>query len=367
MSVLNIDNILNENDIKSKKYGNYEIMFYNKSKIIEFNEISRNIRSIVVDKNTKRIVSLSPSKSFPLDEFISQNSNFSDVIVEEFIEGTMINLFWDYYENKWEISTKTTIGGNVIFFSNKTFNKMFFETVDYCKLYFNDLNKSFSYSFVMQHPSNRIVTQFNNPSLYLIEAYNMEDNTFLDVREILNNLINVNNIYTPSILYNFSNYSDLVNYYIVNNEKSDKMGLIIRKKGSNIRTKIRNPNYEKIRMIRGNSSNLQFHYFTLMKENKVEEFLKYYPEYIKKIKKYTSINNLFINNLYKNYISCYIKKNGKLNNFPKNYKTHMFFIHQIYLNQLKPNKKVVKYDVVYDYVKKMDNSLHMWSVNFDYY
>jgi hypothetical protein len=145
------------------------------------------------------------------------------------------------------------------------------------------------------------------------------------------------------------------------------MGIIIRKSGTNIRTKIRNPNYEKIRLLRGNSSNLQYHYFTLVNENKVDEFLHYYPEYIKKIKKYSSIDNKFINNLYKNYVSCYINKNLILKHFPKNYRTHMFYIHQIYLNQLKPTKKVVKYEVVNDYVKKMDNSLHMWSVNFDYY
>ena len=105
----------------------------------------------------------------------------------------------------------------------------------------------------------------------------------------------------------------------------------------------------------------------MVNENKVDEFLHYYPEYIKKIKKYSSIDNKFINNLYKNYVSCYINKKLVLKHFPKNYRTHMFYIHQIYLNQLKPNNKVVKYEVVNDYVKKMDNSLHMWSVNFDYY
>ena len=45
----------------------------------------------------------------------------------------------------------------------------------------------------------------------------------------------------------------------------------------------------------------------------------------------------------------------------------MFYIHQIYLNKLKPDKKSIKYEVVNEYVKKMDNSLHMWSVNYDYY
>ena len=82
MSVLNIDNILNETHIKSKKFGNYDIMFYNKSKIMEFNNMTRQIRSVVVDNNDKRIVSISPSKSFHLDEFISKYPNFDEVVVE---------------------------------------------------------------------------------------------------------------------------------------------------------------------------------------------------------------------------------------------------------------------------------------------
>jgi len=360
MSVLNIDNILNEKGIKNKKFGNYSIFFYNKPQITEFNDISRSIRSVVVDNVVQKIVSLSPSKSLYMDEFISMIP-FSDVIVEEFIEGTMINLFWDVYENKWEISTKTTIGGNVIFFSNCTFNKMFYETVEYCKLDLSVLDKSISYSFVMQHPNNRIVSVFTNPCLYLIEAYNIETNTFLDVRQM--NL----NVKCPSILDNFNNYCHVVDYYNENNIPSSFMGIVIRKRGSNIRTKVRNPNYEKIRLLRGNSSNLQYHYFTLVKENKIDEFLYYYPEYINKIKKYESLDKKFIYNLYKNYVSCYINKKLELKNYPKNYKTHMFFIHHIYLNQLKPNKKTVKYDIVNEYVKKLDNSLHMWSVNFDYY
>jgi hypothetical protein len=365
MSVLNIDNILNETHIKSKKFGNYDVMFYNKTKIVEFNETTRNIRSVIVDNNEKRIVSLSPSKSLYLDEFISSNPNFEDVIVEDFIEGTMINLFWDMYKNQWEMSTKTTVGGNVIFFSSKTFNQMFYETIEFCKIELSSLNKSYSYSFVMQHPCNRIVTAFVKPSLWLIEVYDMVSQTLLNRQSIIQEING--DVKYPTIFNQFLNYSELIHFYNENEVGSHSMGLVIRRRDTNIRTKIRNPTYEKIRLLRGNSSNLQYHYFTLVKEENVDEFIKYYPEYVTKIKKYASIDNKFINNLYKNYISCYIKKNSRLNNFPKNYKTHMYYIHQIYLNQLKPNKKVVKYDIVEDYVKKLDNSLHMWSVNFDYY
>jgi hypothetical protein len=193
----------------------------------------------------------------------------------------------------------------------------------------------------------------------------MVSQTFLNRQSIIQEIIG--DVKYPTIFNQFLNYSELIHFYNENEVGSHSMGLVIRRRDTNIRTKIRNPTYEKIRLLRGNSSNLQYHYFTLVKEENVDEFLKYYPEYLTKIKKYASIDNKFINNLYKNYISCYIKKNSRLNNFPKNYKTHMYYIHQIYLNQLKPNKKVVKYDIVEDYVKKLDNSLHMWSVNFDYY
>jgi hypothetical protein len=49
--------------------------------------------------------------------------------------------------------------------------------------------------------------------------------------------------------------------------------------------------------------------------------------------------HLFTNTLYSNYVSCYIKKEKPLIEFPEQYRTHMFNIHKQYLDDLKEKKR----------------------------
>jgi hypothetical protein len=182
--------------------GPYTLMKYPPDK--KYDPEYRNMRSVIYKGD--KIVCMSPGKSVPLDETIP----LADYIVEDFVEGIMINAF---YDDEWRIATKSNIGANCTFDSTRTFAELFEDCKVSMGLSLDALNPEFSYSFVMQHPSNRIVTAFVKPSLYLIEAYNLEDQTFLDTREIIH-LFN-ENIKCPSILNNFSNtHSDLISSII---------------------------------------------------------------------------------------------------------------------------------------------------------
>jgi hypothetical protein len=100
----------------------------------------------VIFKN-KKVVCFSPPKSIPYTEFC-ENNPISTVVVDEFMDGTMINVFYDGETNKWVIATRSIVGAKCVFYSQKTFHDMFHETgIDY-----DTLNKEYCYSFVLQHP-----------------------------------------------------------------------------------------------------------------------------------------------------------------------------------------------------------------------
>ena len=86
----------------------------------------------------------------------------------------MINVFWDSnigLSGAWEISTRNTVGAESSFYkspNSKTFRTMFLEAAINNNLDLDSLNKNFCYSFVLQHPENRIVVPFKAPQLYLI-------------------------------------------------------------------------------------------------------------------------------------------------------------------------------------------------------
>ena len=85
-------------------------------------------------------------------------------------------------------------------------------------------------------------------------------------------------------------------------------------------------------------------------------FLHYYPEYIQLFKDMRSNLHDYTNQLYKNYVDCFIKKTKPLKEFPYNFKNHMFHLHEKYIDDLKPiNRYVTKY-VVMTYVNNLTAS-----------
>ena len=78
-------------------------------------------RSIICHNN--KILAFSPPKSLNINIFMNLHSE-NECLAEEFVEGTMINLFYDDSIDKWEIASKSTVGGNITFCKdNPTFSE----------------------------------------------------------------------------------------------------------------------------------------------------------------------------------------------------------------------------------------------------
>ena len=120
----------------------------------------------------------SPPKSLDKDMFINYYKE-NECIAEEFIEGTMINLFYDSSINKWEISTKSSVGGNIKFFKNQPlFSELFKDVCEHLGVNVENFDKNYCYSFVMQHPDNNIVIPIIEKSLYLVAVYQINNDKF---------------------------------------------------------------------------------------------------------------------------------------------------------------------------------------------
>jgi hypothetical protein len=142
------------------------------------------------------------------------------------------------------------------------------------------------------------------------------------------------------------------------------VGVVLFNKLTGERSKIRNPVYEQVRNLRGNQPKLQYQYLALRNTGKVAEFLKFYPENKKEFSEFRDQIHLFTNTLFSNYISCYIKKEKPLLEFSEQFRTHMFNIHKIFINELRLSKLFVTNSVVIKYVNEMHPSLLMYSLNY---
>ena len=354
------DNMMNElklNKVESRTNNGltYKVITYDKNLLSnDLTGIYGFCRSIIANSDNK-VVCFAPPKSVSAYAFIDKYPDKSiNLVAEEFVEGTMINVFWDEkigLTGGWEIATRNTVGATSCFYksssnnNNKNFREMFLEAAKECNLNLETLNPLYCYSFVLQHPCNRIVVPFEKPSLYLIAIYHIDNSDINNIRVYRMNMTaeDIMNWYKTSVkfpqIYSWTNYTELITTYASMNTSYDVVGVVLTNNLTGERTKIRNPVYEEVRSLRGNQPKLQYQYLCLRKEGKVGDFLKYYPENKYEFSAFRDQIHLFTNTLYDNYVSCYIRKEKPLKDFSPQFRTHMYTIHRLYLNEFKPQQQ----------------------------
>ena len=370
---------LNKVECRTSNNASYRIIRYDKN-FLSYDLVRSYglCRSVIVNSNNM-VVGFAPPKSISSVDFISSYSEKdTGIVAEEFVEGTMINVFWDDtigVSGGWEIATRNTVGATSSFYKGsnaKTFRDMFLEAAKEANFTFDNLIKTICYSFVLQHPENRIVVPFKKPQLYLVGTYriiNEENCLYVEVFDYKQYNTNFSfalqgtDIKIPEV-YTFETYTELIEKYGSMNTSYDVVGVVLHNKLTGERAKIRNPVYEQVRNLRGNQPKLQYQYLCLRKEGKVKDFLKFYPENKKEFSTFRDQVHLFTDTLFENYVSCYIKKMKPLKEFSEQYRTHMFNIHQKFLSELREKKLFVNNTFVQKYVNQLHPSLLMYCLNF---
>ena len=338
-------------------------------------------RSVIYD-STEKILAFSTPKSMVYETFkekyITNPEKSDSLFVNEMIEGTMIHLFYDVNHESWEIATKGAVGANYWYYRNQyvldksakqpTFRDMFLESLsisDFTSA-FESFNKTWSYTFVLQHPANHIVLDIQKPTLYLVSVYEICRDTS-EVRfispveyeslEMFKELA----IEFPT---RFEQTDNLVNEHCSIHSSNQKVGLMFTNLKTGERAVLENPNYVQLRELRGNNPNLQYQYLCLKSIGKVDEFLKAFPQYKAIFWKFYMNVSDFVTNLHQSYLDYYIKKLGiKISKqyFPLIYKMH----HEVYLPSLSTETKIImKRGVVLDYVKKIPPGELIYYLNY---
>ena len=325
----------------------YTIVRYDKSSVdmkqLENASTFGNLRSVIFSKEGK-LVCYSPPKSIQLEDF--QNIDCScRPILEEYVEGTMINMFWDDYSQSWEFATKNTVGCKKAYqtidylphnpntFPPKTFEDMFLEAYYHNNLHYIHFDKSSCYSFVLQHPENRIVSYITEPRIYLIASYKFENNNVLlndlsDIKQQVVKLVNENNF--PSVLRFPLKYEDNTNVEDFRNHPDyNVMGIIIKNPKTGCYTKIRNNTYMRIKKMVGNSPSLLSRFVTLYKEMKLNEYISLFPEHYGYFYYYQCFLNNYIYVLESYYHHIYILKNNINDYFTKERRHHVNMVYHL--------------------------------------
>ena len=367
-------------DFTKKKHKNYMIIKYDKKAVMpnQYYKVGY-LRSLVIDLDQGRIVCVGPNKSIPVEEIFNYSS-FDEpkhkIQYEEFVDGVMINVFWDNTSNKWQYATRSNIGADIRFFmqseGNKTFREMFEDALKECNVCLDVLPKCYCYSFVLQHPLNRIVSPVERPRAVLVEAHEITDNIitiyphgFTHADKELREIVDKCQIPIPEH-YDYSNIKEAREKHASRNTDFGCVGIILKNYATGWRAKVRNPVYEEVKALRGNSPKLQFLYLTLRHSGNVSKYLKFFNEHAKEFQVFREQIHTFTQNLYVNYVDCFIKKKQHVNSYPHQYKVCMTALHTKYLDELMPQGKHIHKGIVIHHFNSIPPQRQMYLLNYNY-
>lgn len=124
-NIYNIDTVnYNQDKIKTKTYNKsnvtYTILNYDNNVICHDDVSNGYYRSVIISSPENKLLAFSPQKSLKTEAFIEKYSTINEsIFMNEIIEGTMVNLFFDERLGQWEISTRGAVGGSYFYYRNQ--------------------------------------------------------------------------------------------------------------------------------------------------------------------------------------------------------------------------------------------------------
>jgi hypothetical protein len=288
---------------------------------------------------------------------------------EEFVEGTMVNLFYNPSNDVqgWEFSTRNVVSplekkaNESGLVDKKCFRRMFFEACAAAGLKFDDLPKEYSYSFVLQHPDNTIVAPVKSVALYIVAMYYIDGTTVYEMDRSVVKWSEFSSVCHPARfgLNGQEDFQNIINLWASNNSLYYYPGVMFRSY-EGARYKFRNPNYEYVKNSRGLEEKSRFIYLHLKKVGGLKKHFDRFPEDELVFFRHQSNLYNYTHNLHKNYLDCYVNKKKPLKEYELEYKKNMFQLHEHYKTTLKAAGKRVNMACVIDFMNQQSLSSQLF-------
>lgn len=326
-------------------------------------DVVRAFRSVIWDTLTHRPVSVTSWKSAD-GEVLPEAGAFLDASgattfrVETFHDGTLIGLFWDSYRSEWRIHTRSVLDARCRYFSERiTFADMFWGT--FREPVLDGLDRAQSYSFVLQHPENRIVCSVSAPRALLTDRCTIAaDGTVT---------WSAGDISPPPPGLAFTSWDSIRGRLAELNGRfrHNFQGFVV-KTADGHRWKIRTAEYNRVRALRGNSPRRDFLWLTAWRNNTLRDYLTLFPEE-------RGAANALVNrwkdvttDVYRIYCEAFKARTLERKNIPPKYRPLVYGLHGLYMEALKPAGKTVDWRACLEYMNGREVPQMLFVLSWDF-
>jgi hypothetical protein len=303
-------------------------------------------RSVIWDTIAHRPVCIGPARGIKFSAAIDAAVDIATTVVEDFIDGPMINLF--NYRGRWRIATRTVIDAECNFYAarGRYFADLFWETFRAQGLALEMLVPGATYSFVLQHPEERVVVapKYGIAKLYLVET------SAADLLPALKAL-------KPQVHSDLKTLEDVKERVVAWGKRfrADWQGLVIKVGGT--RYKLRSDQYDEARHLRGNQNNRPYIWLTRWSDGRLGAYLRQYPEEQHEADAVIAAFKAETQAAHACYLQVYRNRAFPLGQAPAKYRKILWDAHAA--------NKGVYFPHFRQFMNELDAARKLWLVNFD--
>lgn len=318
----------------------------------------RAFRSVVWDTLEHRPVSVTPFKSAD-GEGLPTTGLPADYVLEYFPDGTLIGMWFDKYNSRWRIHTRSTIDANCCYYNNtSSFATMFTAAA---ANYNMELNRDDCYSIVLMHPDNRIVVPVKAPELRWVQSVFVAPNGVLAWQSFTTT--------TPNPVTPITGMTTWTDVLIRLNDWNKRFGHTIQGihiKGPNgQRWKIRTPEYNRIRALRGNTARRDYLWLTAWRGGNLAQYLKVYPEERTAANRIIDTWKRITGDVYHTYVDVFKARSLPKTAIPPKLRSLIYGIHNKFMTELKPQGKSVDWHATMEFMNSRDVPLMLFVLNWE--
>jgi hypothetical protein len=317
------------------------IIYYNKESNMALEHVGY-FRSVVWNVVTNHPVCVGPiqskSSATPLETF---------TVAEDFVDGVMINMFWT--PTGWRFATRSKLDALSTFYSKKPFAKLFMEAVAASGLNLMSLDQTYTYSWVLQHPEERIVVApaYGVPKLFLVEIRNstmevIQVPEYADLGPKCHALATINDV------------KERVKAWGVRFGPQWK-GLML-KGADGSRYGLTTEQYDAALALRGNVAKLPYIWLERFSQKKISQYLALYPEEANSATATIEAFKACTQEAYDLYQKIYRRREFPLGKAPQKYRKLLWDIHAARAGAYFPN--------LVAFMNEQDTARKLWLVNY---